>query len=1513
MKRLFTAIGIVLLTPIILFIVLTVLLYVPAVQNYVTKRAAVIASEAVGMDISIGRIALLFPLDLGVEDVVVATTDSITGDSITIADIGRVHVNVKLLPLADGKVVFDALEVEEAKINTADIVAAATIRGEIGSLKVVGREVDLGGNIVTIGDMILEDADVHVALADSVPEDTTTSEPTSWQILIDNVEVHSTALTLTMSDSIAIEANISNLTLTGTDLDLESGRYDVAMLQLIDGSVAYDDIVAADNLMVQIDSLRYCDPAVSLAISSFACRVDYDGAEVDITKIEGQLSMDSTAIHVPSLMLSTTDSQVDATLEMDLNAFDSIPGQLSVRARADIGKQDVLTALAMVGDDLPISTKLYPNYPLSITLSADGNMKHLDITGIEVSLPTAVKASVEGYAENIDDIDHLQARISLDARTENLSFLTGEDFAMPRGITMAGTVTAYGSRYAANVTMREGGGLVTLKGAIDTTPMAYNADIAVNDLNLKHYLIHDSLSTLNLSVAIEGRGTDFLDPRTHVTATAQVDSFAYGSLDFGDIILEASLAEGVAHAEVVSDNALLDGKILIDGLLTRKRIEATLSADIANADLYRLRLVENELGIGVCTHLDVATDLESSHKIEGSIADFSIVTSKATFHPADLNLNACATPDTLWAIVSCGDFDLSLRTSGGYETIIEQIGILGDSVQAQLTERRIDYAAIRPYFPTLDLHLSSGAQNPVAAFLKTQGYSFTDLNADIGTNADEGITGSAHVYTLATDSMQIDTINIRITQDERGVNIFGQVRNNADNPHYVFNTLFKGTFFDNGASIGVQYYDAEDVLGVELGLRAEMCEEGLAVHLFPGTPTLWYKQFALNKDNFISLARTGRVVANVDLLADDGCRVSLLSHDGEEDADSTLLQDITLSIDKFDLGAITSVIPYAPQMTGVIGGDFHVMEDEQRQFTVASYFHADSLTYEGCGIGNVSSDFAYMLREDSTHALSATLLLDDVEVMSLDGTYKNTEEGDIDASLVLAQVPLELINGFVPDQLIGFRGYGVGELAVTGTVAKPIIDGTLNVDSVHVISIPYGVDLRANDAPIRIVSSNLNLKDFALYSYNENPLSINGNVNFADLDRIMLNLRMSAKNYQLINAKEQKGSIAYGKAFVDVGVMVKGTLEQLSIRGMLNVLATTNMTYILTDSPLTADDRLRDLVTFTDFRDTTEVKVYRAAPSGMDMSLTLNIEEGARIFCALNAAKTNYVDVEGGGELRLTWGEDDEMALSGRYTINDGEMKYELPIIPLKTFSIGDGSYIEFTGEMMNPTLNITATEEVKATVSSSDGDSRTVAFDCGVKVTQTLSNMGLEFTLDAPEDLTVKNELAAMSVEDRGKAAVTMLTTGMYISDGNTEGFSMNSALNSFLQSEINSITGSALRSIDLSVGLDSSSDSYGNTHTDYSFKFAKRLWNNRVNFVIGGKISGSESSTENEDDSFIDNVSLEYRLDASSMRYVKVFYDKGAYDLLEGRITEYGAGLIYRKKANTFWQLFNFKSTDK
>ena len=565
------------------------------------------------------------------------------------------------------------------------------------------------------------------------------------------------------------------------------------------------------------------------------------------------------------------------------------------------------------------------------------------------------------------------------------------------------------------------------------------------------------------------------------------------------------------------------------------------------------------------------------------------------------------------------------------------------------------------------------------------------------------------------------------------------------------------------------------------------------------------------------------------------------------------------------------------------------------------------LTYEGCPVGNLSTELVYLQKENDAHAVEARLMKDDHEIGLLTGTYYNKEGGTLDARFLMERTPLSIINGFIPDQLFGLHGYGEGELAVKGKLSEPKVDGEIYLDSSYVESIPYGVTLRFDNDPVRIVNSKLLFENFTVYAYNNEPLNVQGNFDFGRLDHMTLDMRMRAKDFQIIGAKENPKSIAYGKAFVNVFASMRGPVDNLTMRGRLEVLGSTDMSYVLRDSPLTTDNHLKELVKFTDFSDTAQVVVQRPVLNGFQMDMTVDVSKGAHIMAYLNTDHSNYIDLMGGGTLRMQYTPTDNLQLRGRYTLSNGEMKYSLPVIPLKTFTIRDGSYIEFTGDPMNPTLNITATERTKATVSSSSGVGRSVDFDCGVKITKTLNDMGLEFTLDAPEDMQLHSELQAMGVDQRGKLAVTMLTTGMYLAEG-TGNFSMNSALSSFLSNEIGNITGNALRTLDLSFGMDNATDATGASHTDYSFKFAKRFMNNRLKIAVGGKVSsGTEIQQRNK--SFFDNVSLEYRLDQTANKFVTLFYQNNSYDWLDGYTQKYGGGFTWRRSLQSFWDIFRFK----
>ena len=1514
MKKLFWWILIILLSPVLLFVVLTVLLYLPPVQNWAVDKVTAIASEKTGMDISVGHVDLSFPLDLSIDNFRVLQKPD------TLADVERMVVDVQLLPLLDSKVVINELEVSNTRLNTLDMVAAAKVKGHFSRLFMASKGIDLDQGVVELNGSRLEDAFFDIQMADSVPEDTTTSEPTLWKIYVDSVTIDRSDIVFHMpGDTMSVAAHIGNLTAREALIDLGDQTYTVASADWVNGAVKYDqnfqpriegldyNHIDLSDIHIGIDSIYFHDPTLRMYMRQVALK---EKSGFSVTNLSGPIAMEDGAIKLPKFRLSTPYSDIDVELDMPLSLMEPVdPGKMRLKMNATLGKQDIMPFLS----DMPAAMRQrWPEYPLTVSGLLKGNMQHMDFHDLEVSLPTAFHATATGFAANLDTPDKLRADVQFKANTQNLDFVMAmlprdmqRDYRIPP-LSAQGRVKADGQQYFADITAHEGKGMVKAKGSFHATAMRYDADVQIRNLNVHHFMPRDSIYTVSADITAKGQGTDFFSPRTSLVADAKIHHIGYGKLNIDNVTAHALVGDGKAHANLISRNLLLKGAVNFDALLSTTRFDGTLSTDFQELDLYEMGVTPDPLTIGMCGHFDINSDLKLTHQVTGVVNDLTISDSSHIYRPSDVDLLLKTTPDTTYLRTQSGDFVIKLDASGNYEQLLNQFTILSDSAMAQLDRKTIDQPALRKLLPTMRMTLESQRENPVATFLKASAdVDFKDMLFDLSTSAAEGVNGRGYIHSLTVSDIRLDTINFSLIQRKERLSFGGQVRNNKKNPQFVFNALFDGILQERGATLGVRYFDADNKLGARIGAQAEVVDGGINLRLMPDRPTLGYKEFALNKDNYVFLGSSGKIKAKVDLRADDGMGIRLYSEESDPDA----LQDLTLSLHKFNLEEITSVIPYAPRMSGMLNGDYHVIQDANGQFSVAGDMGVQNMTYERCPIGNISTEMVYLQKEDDAHAVEARLMMDDEEIGLLTGTYYNKGEGTMDATLQLEHLPLNIVNGFVPDQLCGLQGYGEGTLTIKGALSRPEVNGEVLLSNSYLESIPYGVKLRFDDDPVRIQHSNLLFENFTVYAYNNNPLNVQGNVNFSDLERIMVNLRMQASNFQIIGVKEHTKSVAYGKAFVNVFAMMNGPLDNINMRGRLDVLGSTDMGYILRDTPITTDNQLDDLVKFTDFSDTTQTAVTRPPINGFRMDMTLNVSNGAHIMAYMNADHSNYIDLMGGGTLRMLYSPADNLQLTGRYTLSNGEMKYALPIIPLKTFHIQDGSYIEFTGEPMNPTLNITAIEHTKATVTGGNGVGRSVNFDCGVSITRTLNDMGLEFTLDAPEDMQLHSELQAMGREQRGKLAVTMLTTGMYLADGNTKPFSMNSALSSFLSSEISNLTGNALRTLDLSFGLDNSTDATGQTHTNYSFKFAKRFLNNRLKLAIGGKVTTGNELPGGRNNSFFDNVSLEYRLDDTANKYLNLFFENNSYDWLDGYTQKYGGGFIWRRTLQNFTDIFRFK----
>ena len=605
------------------------------------------------------------------------------------------------------------------------------------------------------------------------------------------------------------------------------------------------------------------------------------------------------------------------------------------------------------------------------------------------------------------------------------------------------------------------------------------------------------------------------------------------------------------------------------------------------------------------------------------------------------------------------------------------------------------------------------------------------------------------------------------------------------------------------------------------------------------------------------------IEANLRLSGDNNAALWIHSQ-----AESDEMEEVHAELNQIDLGIISNAFSYIPPMKGILNADFQYAPSDSA-FMVVADMNIDDLYYENERVGELMFNAVYLPLEQGNHQVDMHLFRDRKEVSAITALYQMGETDHISGTVEFMHFPLDIANPFIPDDMAKMGGDLDGTLAISGQSDKPMAEGYLILDTASVYVGAAGSTFRFDDKKIEIKNNRILFNQYGIYAYNKNPFIINGEVDFNNLSRMTANLKLTANNLQLLNVKKNEESLVYGKLFVNLNSTVRGPLDALTMRGDLQLLGGTNITYVLKDSPLTVQDRMSDMVTFTSFTDTLRRRMPRKPPlpmGGMDMLMTIHIDPAVQANVDLSPDQSNHINLEGGGDLSFQYTPQGDMFLNGRYTLSGGTIKYSIPVIPLKEFNVQEGSYVQWTGNPMDPTLNLTATERVRTSVTLTGQSSpRLVNFDVGIELTQQLENLGLQFTLTAPEDMAMQEELTSKGPEERAKLAVSMLVTGMYLGGGGGGGkvnVNMGDALTSFLQSEINNIAGSALKSVDISFGMetyDDNGDAGGGTRTDYSFRFAKRFYNDRIRVVLGGRISTGENINNGQAQPFIDNVSVE------------------------------------------------------
>ncbi|MDR0894370.1 MAG: translocation/assembly module TamB [Prevotellaceae bacterium] len=1402
-----------LLSPVVLFLVLMILLYIPPVQNLLRERATMYASQATGMTIRIERIDLRFPLNLLVSGVQVIQQPD------TLLSLEHLNIRIQATPLLKGRVEIDGITLSNTAINSAQLIEGLYIKGVVGNFSLSGSGIELENETVELSKVSLADTHLTVMMTDSVAASTDTTTTTlRWQARLHTLALRNISVNVQMpTDSLSASVRIGEAQLSEATADLSRQRYAWQQFRLADASVDYNELIALRNIQLGVDSLTLQPTQLSAVLRE--CSL-YERSGLTITSLTGSVAADTSTIRIPRLQLLTPHSEIMLSALADLSL------NLNARIDAYIGKPDVLFFLS----GLPQTFRnAYPSRPLTMHAAVAGNLKQLKLTRLSADLPGAL--SLSGSGELTDLTDSLTRSGTLQAQllTQDLNFLTTvADSATRASITIPDSMRLFtrlgvqGSRLAAdmNLTLSHDSsqhtGSINLHARYDMATQAYNAGMAVSNLQMHRFLPLDSVYNLSATWVARGRGFDLDSPSLTADVRASLNELHYGRRHFSNVTLEAS-----------------------------------------------------------------------------------------------------ARYDSTKVTLTAGDLLFRFRARSSLSALMKRGTTVAALLEDQLKMRYIDHAALRRSLPSAALGMRAGPDNPLSDYLREQGVRYHDLNLLFTLSPQRGINGRTSLHGLRMDSLQLDTIFFAIRQDTARMTLQGGVVNAPGHPQYVFRSTLTGEIRNNDADLLVNFLDEHGHTGLNLGINARPIvnggrrgrANGVAFKLIPEQPVIAFRQFHFNDNrNWIYLHDNMRMYANVEMTdkEDMGFRLQSVA------TDTVSLQNMNIELQRFRLDEISRIVPYMPRLTGLLSAEANYVQTEQ-SLQVSAEADINQLTYEGQPVGNLGAGATWLPGGTGVHYLNAYFTVGGEQVINADATLRqNGGRDSIDVTTTFEHFPMDLANSFIPEQMITLSGDVDGEVNITGNLNKPKMLGQMVLDSVSVYARQAGARYNFDNHPISIEDNKLLFNKFAIYTTGATPFTIDGSVDFRNLQKPTANLSLEAKNYTLLDARRTRESLIYGQVYVDLKATVRGPLDALTMRGSMSLLPNTDVTYVLENSPLTVEDRLGELVTFTSFNDTTVVKQDSNAPAmslgGMNMLMSLNIAESVRLRADLSADRSSRVELEGGGTLNLQYTPQGELTLAGRYTLIGGMMKYQLPVIPLKEFQFVNGSYVDWTGNPMNPTLNLKATERVRASVTDDSDNSRMVNFDVSVSIKNRLENPELSFGIDAPEDVEVQNELATMGDDERSKQAVAMLATGIYLKSGvKGGGLNMGTALNSVLTSQINSIVGTS-RNVSLNVGVEESNAAEGDRTTNYSFRYSQRFFNDRVQIIIGGKVSTGTNATNNVE-SFIDNVSLEYRLDGSGTRYIRAFHNKNYESVLDGEITETGVGLVLRRKVNNLGELFIFR----
>ncbi len=1561
------------LTGIMFFIILVVpcLLYIPTIQDGVKSLATSYVNDNTSMQMSIERIRLKFPFILNVNNTLILDENRDTmvyaGDllvKIQLLPLFKQKVEIQDIELnrcvykmttEDSSMVLNAhvhhfkldksfILLDKSEVNLGNIaLQGGRIKMLLNSNKQIDTEIedtaknemewkinlekikmnDISYNmqmLPTIQDLNTEIAN---AVLNKCSIDLNNSNVNILYFGIDSADVKyiyptaeylATNTTTNDSTTTELSTNSTQWTINADVLRLNDSHVIYAMTGTIPAEGLDMNYIELNDINIAIDSLYNKGSNIKLDLNKLTAR---ERCGLFITSGKGSLKMDDESIEANNLNIETMQSEIMLNAEMGMNfATDNTsPIQLDMKALIGLGELNYMyPSLRNTLQNIP------QNNPIEMIVNVDGTAGNLNLKEVLMNIPQHLAINASGKIGNMMNPDKLNANVDISGDFKNLSFVkpivmidsvTRNQINFPE-MKLDGSIAYAPNMANGDIALFLGKGEVSLKGEWNGNTNSYDGTLLIDSFSVNDILPSYQLGEISAHANIKGTGYEPFNTSTRLNANVIIDDMIYENKTYRDIKATAQMESGYLSVDLDSKNTDFNMNVSLSCMLNEGYYEFGAESNIKNLDLKSLRLSDTpSKGKGRIIVYGTANLENNAYVADLNLKDFAWTLDQDNYSTPGVVASVVSSRDSMSLYAYEEDLFVNFNTPVGLDTLLSRFTLCQNILDHEIKNKYLDVDTLQRVLPPMVCELRIGKNNLVQQALKSFDIKMKNIGLDLVNDSTIYMNGA--ILGFETGELKLDTIKLYANQKNKYLTYNMHVGNKPGTNDEFAQVTVRGGIRGNALGMLLEQQNIRGEQGFRIGMNAHLSDTAVDVNFFPQKPIIGYRKWNVNDGNIISFNYINHHFdANLNLRSDS----SFVALHTEQNRRKPELKDVIFNIGGVQIAEWLKVSPFIPPMSGVLSADVK-MNFDGKNILGGGITRLKNFKYNRKQVGDF--DFKIGLELDPIKNYIRLISSFDVDgkptIIARGSLNDTTSQNPYNITVKVDSFPLKVANPFIPGDMAKINGVMNGSMNVVGTFTEPIINGYMQCNEGEISMPLFGSRLTLSDNKIPVDSSMIKFNAFKIFGSNKNAINVDGYVNMLPMDNPKIDLRLKGNNVEFVNSKQQRKMEVFGKGYANITTDIKGSMNDMNVNVDLSLLPATNLTYVMqTDVSALATQTDEKMVKFVNFADTAEVETdsldTHISTSSFKLNAKLNIQQGSKFNVYLSNSGNDRVAIEGSGILNYSQSSLGDMRLVGQYTLSEGYVKYTPPLLSEKLFEFTEGSYISWTGEVLNPILNIKAIDTMKASVSQEGQDSRLIDFLVSISVTNTLSNMNLSFDLSTNDDVTVQNELLSMSPSQRSSQAINLLLYNTYTGQGTTASMS-NNPLYSFLNSQINRWAANTVKGIDLTLGVNQYDETKGDAtskSTSYSYKISKSLFNDRFKIVVGGNYNPGGDTEDNFANSLLNDISFVYMLNQSGTMSVKLFRHTGYESILEGEVTETGGAFVIKRKLSTLRNFFRF-----